>query len=179
MLKVCKLCKVEKDILEFGKRNDSKDGYRTICKSCMKEYQKGYQKNYYIDNKDKISGKKYSYRRTDEYRKKSREFAKNNKEVIICRNVINETIKRLKISKNNIKNIELVGYTYYDFKLHMEKLFEQGMNWDNHGEWHVDHITPISKFEKGTDIKIINALSNLQPLWAKENLEKSNKIYGQ
>jgi len=39
------------------------------------------------------------------------------------------------------------------------------MSWDNHGEWHIDHIKPVSKFDKETPMSIVNALSNLQPLW--------------
>ena len=50
------------------------------------------------------------------------------------------------------------------------------MSWDNYGEWHIDHKKPISKFKDGISISTINALSNLQPLWAKDNLSKGNKF---
>lgn len=52
------------------------------------------------------------------------------------------------------------------------------MNWSNRGEWHLDHKKPVSRFIKQgiTDPSIINALSNLQPLWAHENLSKGNKF---
>lgn len=50
------------------------------------------------------------------------------------------------------------------------------MNWDNYGtEWVVDHIKPVSKFDKDTDISIVCALSNLQPLNKLENLKKHAK----
>jgi hypothetical protein len=49
------------------------------------------------------------------------------------------------------------------------------MSWENWDEWHIDHIIPISKFEKETDPKIVNSLSNLQPLWASDNIRKSNR----
>jgi hypothetical protein len=49
------------------------------------------------------------------------------------------------------------------------------MNWFNHGEWHIDHIRPISSFDLDTDPSIVNALDNLQPLWAIDNMKKSNK----
>jgi hypothetical protein len=48
------------------------------------------------------------------------------------------------------------------------------MSWDNWGEWHIDHIIPVSKFEKETPPSIVNSLSNLQPLWAIDNYKKSN-----
>lgn len=46
------------------------------------------------------------------------------------------------------------------------------MSWNNYGEWHIDHIKPVSKFRNNTPVRIVNALCNLQPLWAKENLIK-------
>jgi len=61
-------------------------------------------------------------------------------------------------------------------KEHIEKQFVDGMSWDNWGEWHIDHIKPVSKFDKSEKITIINSLNNLQPLWAVDNLKKSNKI---
>ena len=48
------------------------------------------------------------------------------------------------------------------------------MSWENWGKWHIDHIISVSKFEKDTDSKIVNALSNLQPMWASDNIRKSN-----
>jgi hypothetical protein len=50
------------------------------------------------------------------------------------------------------------------------------MTWENHGDWHVDHIIPISIFKKGTPANIVNKLENLRPIWSNENLSKSNKI---
>lgn len=57
----------------------------------------------------------------------------------------------------------------------MESLFEDGMSWDNHGEWHIDHIKPVSLFNPKEKASVVNSLKNLQPLWAHENLSKGNK----
>jgi hypothetical protein len=72
--------------------------------------------------------------------------------------------------------VNLLGYTAEDLKQHLEKLFRDGMSWENYGEWHIDHIKPISSFDKDADPKVINSLENLQPLWALENYVKSNKF---
>lgn len=40
------------------------------------------------------------------------------------------------------------------------------MSWDNYGDWHIDHIKPVSCFDKTTLPSIVNALENLRPLWA-------------
>jgi hypothetical protein len=74
----------------------------------------------------------------------------------------------------------LVNYTVTDLRKHLEKQFNDGMTWDNYGKWHIDHITPVSAFNfdkpSDMDFKRCWALSNLRPLWAKENHQKINKI---
>jgi hypothetical protein len=53
-----------------------------------------------------------------------------------------------------------------ELKEHITSLFTDGMSWDNYGEWHIDHIKPLTLFDDNTPIHVVNALSNLQPLWA-------------
>ncbi len=60
-----------------------------------------------------------------------------------------------------------------------EKKFINGMSWENWGKWHLDHIKPVSSFDKSEKMSIINSLDNLQPLWAVDNLKKSNKLINQ
>ena len=50
------------------------------------------------------------------------------------------------------------------------------MNWDNHGEWHLDHIVPVSLFKEDTPANIVNSLENLRPMWSDDNLKKSKNI---
>ena len=76
----------------------------------------------------------------------------------------------------------LVGYTVDDLKRHLEKLFLPGMGWDNYGRngWHIDHKIPVSVFNFNTpddaDFKKCWSLKNLQPMWEKENIIKSNNL---
>ena len=79
------------------------------------------------------------------------------------------------MGKNNLTSVVL-GYDVNKFKQRIELNFKEGMNWDNHGKWHVDHKKPVSKFKEGTPPNIVNALCNLQPLWAKENLLKADNF---
>jgi len=74
----------------------------------------------------------------------------------------------------NWKTESALGYTAIEFRDHIESLWHDGMSWENYGEWHIDHIRSIKSFlDSGiTDIRVINALSNLQPLWAFDNLSK-------
>lgn len=63
---------------------------------------------------------------------------------------------------------------------HLENLFVEGMSWGKHGEWHIDHIKPCISFDLTIpqQQKECFHYTNLQPLWAKDNLVKSNKIIG-
>ena len=70
----------------------------------------------------------------------------------------------------------MLGYSSVELKNHLEKLFTKEMNWSNYGEWHVDHIKPLYTFDKKTPPSIVNSLSNLRPLWAK-NKEIDGIIY--
>lgn len=77
---------------------------------------------------------------------------------------------------------DLVGYSVDDLMVHLERQFQPGMTWENHGQygWHIDHIIPRSAFnyEKPEDIdfKRCWALENLQPLWWQDNLSKGAKL---
>ena len=73
----------------------------------------------------------------------------------------------------------LVGYTVEDLRKHLESLFKNGMSWENRCFWHIDHIVPKSRFHYKTsrdpEFKVCWGLANLQPLWAKDNLQKHAK----
>jgi len=75
---------------------------------------------------------------------------------------------------------EFVSFTIVELRDHLEKQFTKGMSWDNYGEWHVDHKIPLAAFifQLPTDdeFKKAWALSNLQPMWGIENVQKGKKI---
>ena len=86
----------------------------------------------------------------------------------------------LKGTKNRRHWETLVGYTLAELMQTLEKEFRQGMTWDNYGAWHVDHMIPLAKFKfdstHNPEFKKAWALGNLQPLWADENIKKSDKF---
>ena len=94
---------------------------------------------------------------------------------MICRRLIKRTLKYLGTSKEK-NTIELLGYSPINLKENIESKFVNGMSWENYGEWHIDHIKPISSFDKNETPNVINSLDNLQPLWAFENLSKGSKF---
>ena len=98
-----------------------------------------------------------------------------NPHIYLWRITLRNTLKRIGTNKEG-KTIELLGYSASQLKEHIQKQFVDGMSWENWGKWHLDHIRPVSSFDKSEKISIINSLNNLQPLWAVDNLKKSNKL---
>ena len=85
----------------------------------------------------------------------------------------------LKKHKTN-KTLDLLGCSAQFLRTYIENQFLENMTWNNYGKygWHVDHIIPCSSFDL-TDLaqqQICFHYTNLQPLWAIDNLKKSNKI---
>ena len=84
-------------------------------------------------------------------------------------------LKILNITKTN-KTFDIVGCSPQFLKEHLETQFTDGMSWDNRSEWHIDHIIPLSSAKTEDELYKLCHYENLQPLWAEDNLKKSNKI---
>lgn len=76
--------------------------------------------------------------------------------------------------------LKYIGCSREDLIKHIKSKFTEGMNWENYGVkgWHIDHIIPISSFDlsKEEEVYVMMNYINLQPLWAKDNIRKRNKI---
>lgn len=138
-----------------------------------KEYRKEYLKEYREKNIEKIREVKRNYER---YRKSTDPIYKliNN-----FRTAIYQVLKENNVQKNG-HYFEVLQYTPDELISHLENQFKDGMTWDNYGDWHVDHILPISKHniqEIGDDeFMKCWSLNNLQPMWGEDNIRKSNKV---
>ena len=93
------------------------------------------------------------------------------------RDILSRTLRASKCIAS-VKSAERqLGYTTRELRDHLESKFTDGMSWENRGDWHIDHIKPISLMvsEGITDPSVVNALVNLQPLWAYDNQSKGAK----
>ena len=188
--KICSKCKIEKDVCEFHK-GKTKDGYQYKCKECKKEYSKlnfikeNNRKTLWAKNnptKVKESKQKYYNNNTDKEQFRNNQYAQNRKKIdivfkvsCVSRTRLIEFLKIKNITKKN-KTFNYIGCTPQFLKEYLETKFVSGMSWDNHGEWHIDHIIPLSSAKNENDVYMLCHYTNLQPLWAEENLRKSNKI---
>jgi hypothetical protein len=175
----CKNC-VEEYMKEY--RKEHKDDRADYDKKRYEENREEileHKKQYHQENKEEILQKKREYRKTDEAKEKfklwrennkerynelQRKYKKLNKHEIAWRSILHRTLKQFGNKKEG-HTINLLGYSALDLKSHLESLFLPEMNWDNYGEWQIDHIVGVRYFNADTPVSVVCALSNLQPLW--------------
>ncbi|KKN58615.1 hypothetical protein LCGC14_0550340 [marine sediment metagenome] len=162
----------------YYKRNRNKILKRK--KKCnWSEERKAKRKRWEQSDEGEVVQKRYgqSDKGKEVHKKSSKKYYENNK---LSRNISVMINWSLKGNKNNRHWEYVVGYLLNQLKKHLESLFEPGMSWDNYGKWHIDHKIPISAFNITSynceDFKSCWALGNLQPLWARDNLRKGNKL---
>jgi hypothetical protein len=78
------------------------------------------------------------------------------------------------------RSMELVGCSIDDLWIHLEGTFKKGMTRNNYGLWHVDHCKPCASFDLNDPLQQKKCFhySNLQALWAIDNLKKGSKWKG-
>jgi hypothetical protein len=203
-MKICKICNATEDLIGFRKDrricNDclykKKQEYYLSNHKETREHQNKYREL----NRDKINAQKREHYKLNKERliKNSSDYKKNNRkrynDLKINRKK-NDPLYKLRITvserirqalkyhlagtyKKKDSTIELLGCSIDELKTYLQNQFKEGMTWQNHGEWHIDHIIPCAAFDlskKEDCLKCFN-YKNLQPLWAHENLSKSDKI---
>jgi hypothetical protein len=193
--KSCKNCQslYNKDYNDKNKNKvkEQKSEYRKENKEILKNKRRKYYESkkeitkenslrYYHNNKDKRDfdyHKIHWIKNKESISKKRKERRENNPLLKLSssiRTLIWNSIKRMGFTKKS-KTCEILGCQFEDFKSYIEYQFVEGMSWENHGEWHLDHKKPISWAETEEQVYELNHYTNFQPLWAKDNLSKGNK----
>lgn len=189
----CKECSNKKNKKYRNNERGKKQRKRYVDshKNELRQYLREYRKTYDQDKEKRTEYmKKYKEKNKKTLRKKRREDEKNR----CANNIQYKLAKKLRnrlwdAVKHNYKNgsaVKDLGCTLVEFVAHLESKFyphpETGeeMTWDNYGfyGWHLDHIIPLSAFDLTRRDHIIFAChyTNLQPMWAEENLSKGAKI---
>lgn len=181
----------------------SNSHYRNNKNECKARFKANYEakkternrktKEYYEENKEYLLQKCREYRKNNKERiiawRKSSEAMKAHRERQSKRlqtrqgkveQFLRNSIHRIIRNKNGESSFSLCGYSKSELISRVESTFQEGMSWSNYGEWHIDHIIPVSLLVKNgcEDPKIVNALSNLRAMWAEENIAKHNNFNG-
>lgn len=206
MKKQCSKCNKKHNIENFHNQKASADGKSSYCKNCHKKYctkwklknkkkiqqqQKQYKiknkeilnqynKQWIKENPDKILAirRKHREKYKDKINKQRRKKRKENINFRLRTIISNRIRMALSRGSKNSTAYDLTGCSWEHLKLYLENRFTVGMSWDNFGEWHIDHIKPCCSFDL-TDTqqqKLCFHYTNLQPLWAIDNLKKSGKL---
>ena len=173
MNKICFRCKELKSLECFSKQPRNKDGFYSYCKSCrsiLRKINNVKEKDaqYYQRNRELIITKNVEY---------TRQRLKIDVQYRLLRNLRRRISHLLSDGYKSAASQELIGCSMEHLKNHLESQFQSGMTWDNYGDWHVDHVKPCASFDltDPTQQKACFHYSNLQPLWAKDNISKGKK----
>lgn len=189
-MKKCVSCHADKPLNCFTKRSNQKDGLDYYCKDCSREKSNAYRernkekikerkKAEYEKNKEHYSAykKEWKKKNRDRLREQKKKFRHENPIAAFISSFRGRTNKLLSHKKNGKpRTMDFVGCSTDILRQHIESQFKKGMSWDNYGEWHIDHIIPLQCAIDMDEVFTLCHYTNLQPLWAKDNLSKSSKM---
>jgi hypothetical protein len=127
-----------------------------------------YYKEYRTKNKNKLNEK---------LRTRAKQRRKCDPIFKIKTNYRNRLYDYYKGTNRSKKSKEIIGLEWHEFKSYIESKFEKNMSWENYGEWHIDHIIPLSSARSELELEKLFHYTNCQPLWASDNLRKSAKVF--
>ncbi len=141
------------------------------------------------NNRERYLTRLREYSKRDSVRKRRVEYRRHRRNTVpwyrikcALTNRVATTLRERGLKKENRRTMEIVGCEIPFLLNHLERQFVNGMTWENHGfgegKWHIDHKIPCAAFDL-TDIEQQGRCfhySNLQPLWSRDNLFKSDRI---
>lgn len=184
----CKECKLDKPTYT---KDTCKRCYQINWYKNNKENVKQKAKQAYLENREeniarvkrwkaanpekvKVIDKNRDKQKDAEYFKNKYKTDLNYRIKVILRNRLRCAIKNNQKAGSAIKDL---GCSIEEFKTYIEAKFQPDMSWDNHGlkTWHLDHIVPLDKFDltNPEEFKKACHYTNIQPMYATENLRKS------
>lgn len=173
-MKQCVRCEKQLSENYFYKNSSSPTGFYNICKSCKSSTCSKYAKN----NSEKTQKDNAEWFQTNKELIRDERTAYQTKWRQIPANRIAHSLrKRIRHAIKCGSAIDNLDCSTEELKIKLESKFQSGMSWNNYGKWHIDHIKPLSKFDLTDPIQLKEAChyTNLQPLWAKDNLRKGAK----
>lgn len=174
------------------RREDSRI-YRQENTEKTREYSKNYDKNnrdkinerrrkHYKTNSKEILDKRNKYRKSEERKEYKRNYRKerydNDSLYVLTDNVRSRTLTAFRqhgYTKKS-KTTQLLGCEWKTLKQHIESQFTDGMSWENRDNWHIDHIIPLASATTEEELIKLCHHKNLQPLWAEDNISKSDSM---
>ena len=188
-MKCCSKCRELKPASEFNQDKNTKDNLCSWCKTCRRKYREAnrektaeYDREYNKANRKKVAERTRKWHKANpgynrEYNRKRRNEDIQYK---LAGNLRSRLYDAIKGGAKNGSAVSDLGCSIGELKIYLEARFDDGMSWNNWSldGWHVDHRQPLSSFDLTDREQLKKAChyTNLQPLWAKDNLSKHDKI---
>jgi len=180
--KKCSKCKKRKDLEDFAKDGERR---RADCKICNSKRSLAYYENHKQEsirriikwkneNRDKLA----IYRKGHYQRNKIKIKQYNQRPDVRIKINLRNRLGHICRGRKCDTTEKLVGCSWIDLRNHIQSLWTANMTWDNYGEWHIDHKRPCASFDLTIPAQQRECFhfTNLQPLWAKDNLTKGDSI---
>ena len=185
--KTCSKCHACKPVALFYIWNTKK------CKDCIRAYKRKCRQNNLVRANKQDAARQRKHRQTEKYKAtqeknhdkrratinawRRNQYANNPQYAMSerCRHRMIRAVRAAKLDKKCGSSSELLGISPSGLKEWLEARFAEGMTWENRSDWHVDHIIPCASFDLLVDEnqRICFWYKNLQPMWAKDNIQKS------
>lgn len=194
---ICSDCGENKCVDEYYKSKTYITGLLGRCKTChnkkcsarnteklranpeLRQKNRDYRKKWCAKNKDKVREymKRVREANPEKYRELRRQANRISKKKPLMR-LRDNLRRRLRDFMKGRVRFPGVGCTREELKMHIELQFKDGMTWENYGQWHIDHIRPCASFDllDPEQARQCTHYTNLQPLWAADNIAKRDKI---
>jgi len=186
MTKICRVCFLEKPLTEFTVRKDRAvhvwTRHQAYCKSCGREISRQWK----IEHPDRTrqlsreSAARFFELNPERVRENSRRSVKTRLKTDIRFRILQNLRRRLHkavVGESYSESTKgLLGCSLEQLKLQLSSQFQPGMSWENYGRWHIDHVRPCASFDLARPDERAKCFhhTNLQPLWAIDNLKKSD-----
>jgi hypothetical protein len=185
-MKTCSKCKLEKPTEEFAKKQTSSDGLYYWCRACCAEHKKlnkakvAVGKKKWADkNRDKVNAacSKWFEKNRDKKSATNRLRYNNNLNSRLASVLRSRLAHAIRSNTRAGSAVRDLGCSLDEFRVYIAALFLPGMSWENWAKdgWHIDHIIPLSSAETPQTLITLCHYTNLQPLWAHDNLIKGAK----
>ena len=173
---------------EYRRRRKKSDP--VFCLRCKAYNSADYQKNrelklekqkiYREQNRERIKARSFVCK--GQYKERIAQYQKHRRKsdpvfYLSCkiRRLISLALQNKGYTKRS-RTHEILGCSFIEFKEHLEKQFVNGLSWENRSEWHIDHVIPLASAKTEEEVIRLNHYTNLQPLWAADNLKKRDKM---
>lgn len=184
----CTKCRILKPLTtEFFYYKKTRNKFYRECINCYSERNKfkkitNEQRKKYNEQKKAYYYTKYKWSESRKIAsKKAKKKWKNSNSINKLKDNLRTRVylilKKKKFPKKG-KFLEYIGCDYITLVQHIERQFTENMCWENYGirGWHIDHIIPLSSAKSSEELYLLCHYTNLQPLWARDNYSKKDKM---